>query len=253
MISRRVWHVRDKWKRHLALVPNRSVARHIPPTRLLGRSSLREYLNRYNVVFVKPVFGSFGNNILKVSKQGQSVLIQRERRVRSYKTEQVPEVVFRHAGRRPFLIQKGVRLAQIGGKPIDFRLLLLRPNNEWLVMGIMGKIAESNRAVTNFNHGGKPVGYERAMQLAGFAPQDIRRIKSEMTRIGLSAARTFQRRYKHCRRMGIDFAVDRDGRLWILEVNTNPYYDLFRYHRDRSLHGTIDRYMKQIGRLQSNR
>lgn len=253
MISKKVWHVKDKWKRHLALVPNRRVARHIPPTKLLGRKSLRDYLERYNVLFVKPVFGSFGNNILKATKKRQSVLVQRERRVVTLNKAQAEDRIMRHAGGRPYLIQKGISLLKIHGQPIDFRLLLLRPKDKWLTMGIMGKMAGGNRVVTNFNHGGKPVGFEKAMRTAGFTDEEIRWTQGEMIRLGLSAARTFQAKYRHCRRMGIDFAVDTEGRIWIIEVNTNPFYDLFRYHRNKGLHGTIDRYMKQIQRIQSNR
>jgi hypothetical protein len=253
LISKRLWHVRDKWKRQLGLVRNRRVARHLPPTKLLGRESLKAYLERYKVVFVKPVYGSFGNNIMKVTKNNGSYMVQRERRLERVAPERVAARVFQHTGGRPFLIQKGVTLLRINGHPIDFRLLLLKPEDKWLVMGIMGKVATANRIVTNFNHGGRPIGFEQALRSAGWREENIKRTQSEMIRIGRAAAGTFSSRYKYCRRMGIDFALDTEGRIWILEVNTNPFYDLFRYHRDKSLHGRIGRYMKQIGRLQSNR
>lgn len=254
MISKSRWHVRDKWKRHLALVGNRQVVRHIPPTRLLtGKRSLSEYLERYRTVFVKPSFGSFGNNIIKITKAGKDYLVQREKTIRRVPKDRIASVVTGHTKGKPFLLQKGVTLMTVNGKPLDFRLLLLRPDAEWLVMGIMGKIAGDNRIVTNFNHGGKPIGFEAALHKAGIGPERAARIRKDMYRIGLAASRTFNSRYKHCRRMGIDFALDTEGRLWIIEVNTNPYYELFRYHKNRSLYGTIGRYMKRIGRFQTKR
>lgn len=253
MISKKRWHIKDKWLRHLALARNPRVSRHLPPTRLLKRRSLRVYLGRYSEVFVKPVFGSFGNNILKVTKGNGVYLVHRERRVEQVEPERIAGRVLRHAGTNPYLIQKGIPLLRIGGRPVDFRLLLLKPGRRWQVMGIMGKIAAGNRIVTNYNHGGKPVGFKEALRRAGWNEARIRRTEQEMVRIGRAAARTFKSRYKHCRRLGIDYALDAAGRLWILEVNTNPYYDLFRFHENKRLYGRIDRYMKQIGKLQSDR
>lgn len=253
MISRRQWHIRDKWQRHLSLVGNRRVAGYLPPTNKLGRESLMAYLERYKTVYVKPVYGSFGNNILKVTKENAGYRVQQERRVEQVAPERIAARVLRHARNRPFLIQKGVTLLMNNGHPVDFRLLLLKPGDKWLIMGIMGKVAGGNRIVTNYNHGGRPISFGEALQATGWSMEKKKRIQAEMSEIGKAAAVTFSSRYKYCRRMGIDFALDTDGRLWILEVNTNPFYELFRHHPNKNLYGLIDRYMKQIARQQAGR
>ncbi|MDQ1913358.1 YheC/YheD family protein [Paenibacillus sp. GD4] len=250
MIRKRQWHVKDKWSRHLGLVGHRGLARHIPPTRPLSRSSLSTYLSKYRVNYVKPVFGSFGNRIMKVTKSGSQYLVQREQQAQLVAPKKISKIVFGHTRGGRFLIQKGVSLVKVKGHPADFRLLMLKPKDKWLCMGIMGKVASGTRIVTNYNHGGKAIRFRDSLRLAGLSPKQIRQVQAQMIRVGFMAARKFEKRYKHCRRLGIDFGIDSQRRVWIIEVNTNPFYELFRHHEDRTLYRKIDRYMKIIKREQ---
>lgn len=253
MITRRQWHVRDKWKRHLALAGRPKIARHIPPTLFLSKRSLKQFLGRYESVFVKPVYGSFGNNIIKISRYHRKFRIHRESRVQIVARRQVPGIVFRHARRKRFMIQKGIALLRINTRPIDYRVLLLRPGGNWNIMGFMGKVATGNRIVTNYNHGGRPINFQRSLRLAGWSQGDISRVQRNMYRLCMTAARSFSSRYKHCRRLGIDLALDTGKNIWILEVNTNPSFDLFKHHHDRSLYRKIAKTMHAIRKFQSKR
>lgn len=253
MISKRQWHIPDKWKRHLGLVGDRRVRRHIPATRLLNRSNLNLFLRRYSDVFIKPVTGSFGNHILRIRKLRRGYTVQGENRVRRVSSEGIVRAVYRHTGRRRFMLQKGVSILKVKGRPVDFRVLLLRPRQKWLYMGTMGKMASAGRVVTNYNHGGKAVRVKEVLREAGYGNSDIRRMENAMVQISRTAAVAFNRKHKHCRRLGIDIAIDRAGRAWILEVNTNPFYQLFRKHQDKRLYGMIHSTMRTIRSKQSDR
>ena len=252
MISKSRWHVRDKWKRHLALAGHGRLMQHIPPTKLLNRANLRQFLQRYNVLFLKPVHGSFGNNIIKVTRRRRAFLVHHENRVQRVLPGNLARHLARRVNGRRYLLQKGVSLIRVNGRPADFRVLLLKPGSRWEVMGTMGKVATGNRIVTNFNHGGRPMRLREALRRAGWNDRDIQRVRMRMYQVGLMAARQFNRRYTHCRRLGIDFAIDMNKRIWILEVNTNPFYELFRFHENRHLYAKIHGYMKRIRMLQSD-
>ncbi|XEC97375.1 YheC/YheD family protein [Paenibacillus tarimensis] len=250
MIKRRHWHIRNKIRRHRALTGDRRLLRNLPPTRLLNRKSLKTCLQKYKVIYVKPVYGSFGNKIMKLSRIRNHYVVRNEQKVRTVRANRISSVVFRHTRGRPFMIQKGISLQHVNGYPVDYRLLMLKPANSWLMMGIMGKQASGNRIVTNYNHGGKPIQFRQSLLSLGWTARQINNIQAKMVRIGLIAARQFARRYKHCRRLGIDLAIDTEKRLWIIEVNTNPLYDLFRHHENPTLYRRIDRYMKEIKKRQ---
>lgn len=246
MIARRLWHIRNKWRRHLGLTGSRTVRRHIPQTSLLSERTLAQYLGRYREVYVKPVFGSYGNRILKVSRRRDGYVIHREQRVARVGRADLRRTVFRHARSGRYLIQRGVQLIKVGNRPVDFRVLLLRPHDRWQLMGIMGKQAAGNHIVTNYSHGGRPLRLEAALRSAGWSAAEAAGTRREMERLSMSAAEQFIRRFPHCRRMGVDIALDTNKRPWILEVNTNPQYELFRHHANRALYGRIDRMTKAI-------
>lgn len=253
MIARRLWHIRDKWQRRLGLTGNRTVRRHIPPTSLLNGRTLAMYLGRYREVYVKPVYGSYGNRIMKVARGRDGFLIHREQSVQRIGRNAVRQAVFRHVRGGRYLVQQGVQLIRIDGRPVDFRVLLLRPNDRWQLMGIMGKQASGNRIVTNYSHGGKPLRLEDALRRAGWTAREAAETRRRMERLSMAAAQQFIRRFPHCRRMGVDIALDTNKRPWILEVNTNPQYELFRHHANRTLYGRIDRITRSIRARQSQR
>jgi len=254
LLRKRYWHVKNKWKRHQSLTGHPVLKRHLPPTRLLRPGTLRSFLRKYDIVYVKPVYGSFGNRILRISRGGRSYFLRYERRTERIPTERaVAKRVYRHAGRRRYHLQKGIRLLTLGGHPVDFRVLLLRPGEKWQVMGIIGKAATGGRVVTNYQHGGRPVRFRETLRQVGWSERDIQDAKARIERLCLLAAAQFNKRHKHCRRLGVDIGLDRDKRIWFIEVNTNPYYELFRHHENRALYGKIDRLMKRISAVQSNR
>jgi hypothetical protein len=241
LISKRNWHVRDKWKRHLALAGNRQLSMHIPPTQLFNSKRVSDYFKRYRIVFLKPVNGTFGNNIVKVTQGKGNYLVHREKMVKRVAPNQITGELIRSVRGRPYLVQKGVPLLTIKGQPIDFRVLVLKPDKRWDIMGTMGKVASANRIVTNYNHGGRPIRVGEALRQVGWTQKEISNIQARMNRVSLLAARTFNQRYPHCRRLGIDIAIDANKRIWILEVNTNPFFELFRFHENKQLYGKIKR------------
>lgn len=254
MLRKRYWHVKNKWKRHVSLIGHPILRDHLPPTRLLRRSTLRKFLKKYGVVYVKPVFGSFGNRILRIAKRSGGYVLHDEKKTERFSSrKKLMKRVFRHTRSQRFHIQRGIRLVRLGGHPVDFRVLLLRPGSKWKLMGIMGKAATGGRVVTNYQHGGRAVRFGDTLRKAGWSNEEIRRAKAEIERLSLVAARRFGRRFRHCRRLGIDVGLDQDKRIWFIEVNTNPFYELFRHHEDRALYGRIDRLMRRIASKQSDR
>jgi glutathione synthase/RimK-type ligase-like ATP-grasp enzyme len=253
VVSKSTWHLRDKWKRHLALIGIRGLSRHIPPTKLLNKGNLTKFLKRYKVIFVKPVYGAFGKNVTKITLDEDVGIVQRESKKKEVPLEAIPRLVRRHVGNQRYMIQKGVSLIEINGRPVDYRILLLRTDEKWNIMGVMGKVATGNRIVTNFSHGGRPIQFKKSLLRADCSEEEIDLLKTRMYRLALIAARKFTQRYKHCRKLGIDMALDKQKKIWILEVNTSPGFNLFKYHEDQTLYGRIKRDMKRIGKLQSKK
>lgn len=237
----------SKWLKHMILSKDPALHPHLPETLLFNESNLLVLLNKYPAVFVKPIFGTGGRGVIKAVRLGSKCKVQ----IATQKTELPISRVYsfikkRISGTR-CIVQKGVDLASVDGHPVDFRVLLLKPETEWKFMGIMGKVAMKHRIVTNHCRGGRPIllkeALVRSLNLEEKACKDIAR---DMESLGLRIAAALQRKFKVINELGLDIAVDNQQKLWLIEANTRPHYELFRYHENPDLYNHIHRTIRTL-------
>jgi len=143
--------------------------------------------------------------------------------------------VRRRIGTQPYMVQQGIRVLQYHGRPFDFRIMV-QPNEKrkWKVSGIFGRVARPKQIVTNRSQGGKILPAEALLRpyLGRY------RVKLYLNALfGLShrTARQFHRAYPKVRELGVDIALDRRLKPWILEVNTRPAVTGFTRLRDKRM------------------
>ncbi|MCL6452534.1 MAG: YheC/YheD family protein [Alicyclobacillus sp.] len=209
------------------------IRRLLPDTRRFSRSNLAEMLRRYGMVYVKPSGGSRGVGIMKVWRVERQVYVKHTiRATRSFdQLDAAVAYVDRHRGGRPYIVQQGVDLARVGGRPFDIRVMMqrTRPGGPWRYSGMVAKLAGAGSVVTNvaLSHGTVlevPVALRRAF---GWNRERVAETVAALEQLGHRAARRMDA-YQPYRELGLDVAVDRRGRLWLLEENTGPSHRLFR-------------------------
>ncbi len=245
---RKSWHLKNKWQRHLALSRGDAVRRYLPETALLNIQTARKFLDRYQVVFIKPVFGSYGNGVAKISRTKRSYRVQSGLKVKYFDSRtQVIKTMLKLAGSKKFLIQQGIDLLSVNQRPIDFRVMYFKPYNRWLNVGIAGKVAAPNKIVTNYRNGGSFISLKQALRRTNY-PLDkhFDQVNREIRNVCRNVAFQFGGTYRKSRRLGIDIGVDKQLKPWILEINTRPQYELFRHHPNKRLYHTIDKFTNHI-------
>ncbi|GIP41289.1 hypothetical protein J31TS4_45690 [Paenibacillus sp. J31TS4] len=242
-------HIASKWVKHTLLARDPYLRGHLPKTRLLTKRTFYRYLKRYSSIYLKPVYGTHGNGIVKIQKNRGRYLVQSGRSKRYYRSRESVAYALSGLFRRPYLIQKGVHMLKLGKRPVDFRMLMLKPDRNWIHLGVIGKRAAPKKVVTNLNSGGRAVSVYRVLVKGkGYSHRSYGRTLGTFERIGRQVARTFSHRYPRVRKLGLDLAVDRSHRTWILEANTNPGFQLFRRHPDPGLYSRIARIYRDIRR-----
>jgi glutathione synthase/RimK-type ligase-like ATP-grasp enzyme len=192
-----------------------------------GLSQLQKMLGRYPTVYIKPIYGSLGKGIVRFAREGSSIAVHSSAMNgtirKSYST--LPLAYSSIAGtlrKGKFQIQQGIRLIKAGGRPIDFRALVQRDRSgEWTVTSIVGRIAGGNHFVSNLARGGTLTTAKDALAKSG-----LRSKKSALEglrKAAIDIAQGIEAQVKgHYAELGIDLAVDSNGRVWLLEVNTKP-------------------------------
>ncbi|KEO84926.1 YheC/YheD family protein [Tumebacillus flagellatus] len=233
-----------KWGcwRFFAKVPE--IRKYLPSTAVLTESSLRRYLEKYGSVYVKPSAGWGGRGITKVWKRadgGYAFVVERGKAVHSDTMAQLYRKL--HRRQRPgivYIVQQGIQLAKIDGRAYDIRLMMMRVHGRWEYVGMLAKVAGKNSVITNVARGqGYVADIDTALRKSlGLSEKKRSALKKEMIALGHRTVKRFED-WKHYSQIGLDLAVDVNGRLWMIEENTGPAHSLFAKLKDQRMYRRI--------------
>lgn len=224
----------DKTEVFQALRRDRNVHVYLPESYLFKNfAMLKTMCKKYSTVFLKPITGSLGKGIIKITHGeggGYSCSLTSLSGVKrlSYPTlTQLFQSISGKMKQRRYQIQQGLRLMETGGRPVDFRALVQRNlQGQWAVTSVVARIAASNTFVSNLARGGSlsPVGEAVARSSL---PSSIKSgISAKLRAAALDIAKSVESNIEgHFAELGVDLAVDASGRVWLLEVNSKPSKD----------------------------
>jgi len=257
LINRKGVHIASKWAKTIAIRRDPAVARYVPETRRMTERTLGQMLNRYGMVYVKPVAGTFGQGVMRVERTSGSPLPYSSHAGTNKRRFASLGALYRHIGRtkrrRPYLVQRGIHLLRTNGRRFDVRVMAQKnPAGAWESTGIIARVAGRGKVVTNYHNGGRPVAVGALLRPklgARLAAHTEARLRS----LGLRSAKTLARAYPRINMVGADIGLDRQLRPWIIELNTSPDPYLFRHLKDKSTHRKVMRYARLLGRIPSAR
>jgi hypothetical protein len=243
--------VASKWKKHVVLLQDSSIRDFLPATEPFNRKTLRKYVKKYSIVFVKPTFGTGGHGIMRIAKKNKKYLLQSGVKKKGFRhKEELIRTVNKKVKKNTYIVQQGIDLLSIHKRPVDFRVLMVKPYEEWEYMGVIGKQAARKKMVTNHCQGGKPIMIHRALRKGrGLSREQTKEMKKRLKKASRSICQILNKKFPHLRELGLDFGIDNNERIWLLEANTKPMFRLFRHHRDKSLYPKIYKYVKRIRTL----
>jgi len=212
----------SKWLKTNTLLSNAYIARHIPSSRLYNASNLHRMISKFGMVVVKPVRGAGGIGVIKIEEIGKTYRVTHKSSKRTFSSfESMFRAVNAFRRKRDYLIQKGIHLATIDGRPIDYRVKYVKENGKWTYRSMVGRLARRGLFVTNLCRGGTMMtaaeGIRRSLssRLVGSKKREMRQLTNASTTL-------LESRYPGIGQLGYDYGIDRKGHIWILEVNTRP-------------------------------
>lgn len=253
MINRKGMHIGSKWAKTAAIYRDPAVAPFIPETRRMSERTLGSMLERYGMVYVKPDRGTFGQGVMRIDRARGARLSYGCHAGLSKKRFASLSALYRHIGRtrrrRPYLVQRGVHLLKTQGRRFDIRVMAQKNGaGGWEATGIIARVAQKGKAVTNYHNGGRPTALETLLS-PKLGAAAAKATENRLKRLGLRSAEALARTYPRINMVGADIGLDRELRPWIIELNTSPDPYLFRHLRDKSTHRKVMRYARALGRI----
>lgn len=217
----------DKKQVHETLMRDPHMRNMLPETYPYHPNRIRNMLMRHGTLYLKPTNGSLGSGIIRLSRIGRFIVCQyataNGTTTRSYRDIATAIAQLNRRVKGSFyLIQQGLRLVTSKGRPVDFRVLVQKNlHGNWAVTSVVGRIANDQHIVSNLARGGT---VRKASDIVAELDPDQPKLPiSKIRSTALDVANTFEQLADgHYAELGIDLAVDKTGKIWLLEINSKP-------------------------------
>lgn len=182
--------------------------KHIPEM-TTDRSKVKDMLNTYGSVYVKPDTGSFGRGIEKITSLDKNYT-------------------------KGTVYQRTVDLIRQDDAIVDFRVHLVKNGtNIWDIVCFCAKKAGKGNNTTHFRTGGKRIDYREVINYF---------LKQRIENIALETAIELERTLSEVSEMAIDIGVDTKCNIFIFEVNSKPGFHAFNEDEKEAYAKTLGGY-----------
>jgi hypothetical protein len=218
-----------------------------------------EWLDRYPTLYLKPLHGSSGQGILEVAPSRKGRYAVRAAKFSNTKQPldvemtrpELTRLIRRECRRRPFLLQQGIDLLHIDDGKIDLRTHLQRNRaGEWEQVALIVKRGQPHSIVSNYHAGGSRHDWDWLQDWARRERIPLPK-RDEVLALSDRIARAYTEKAPHLASLGLDLGIDRQARLWLLDVNARPgrnILDADQIARCAELHAEFAAYLLQLKR-----
>lgn len=210
---------------HGLLEQNGELHRYLPAT-ASGLSGLKEMMEEYPDLILKPCRGSIGAGVMRLTR------VSPQRWIWSYQPsgtnewistfvdqDNLPKALRTRFARVHYLVQERIPLAEIGGRPFDLRVTVQRGwGGEWQVTGMFAKVAEAGSFVSNIARGGEALNAAAVLNQV-FSGETAARISMSVMALSLTIARELAQSLPGLADIGLDIGVTRDKKIYFIECN----------------------------------
>ncbi|QGQ96474.1 YheC/YheD family protein [Paenibacillus psychroresistens] len=248
----------SKWKMHRFYAKKPAFAKHLPHSASFSSRSLAKFMKKYKNVYIKATHQHTGRGIIKAWKinRGYRFIKVRGRARFSPTIKHLYKKIRKVGGSRSYIIQRTIKLARINGRTFDIRVMMMRNRRrKWKYAGIIAKVSGSGSVVSNVLRGrGYALGLKKALKKSlNWNATKSAKIKKQLIRLSKKIIRYSDKYPFYSYQSGIDLAIDKKGRIWIIEVNLhNPSHGLFKdkdkkaYKRIGHLYSSYRRHNKRV-------
>lgn len=235
---------KDKWAKYKYLYDSSAIRPYLPYTDLFSENSFRQFIKNYGAVIVKPRGGSRGRNVFQVKSKGHDLFqIHIEKKKVLLRGDEVYDYLRRRVGSDgSYIVQERISRAKIRGRPFDLRVIIQRwsGSTQWMVTARIAKLAGKGYIVSNITRSnGRLMRLSKAIRRSTISHRSEENIKKDINAIALLCAEKLRWYFPDHRIFGLDMALDRNGRVWIIEANLYPSMSHFVKLPDQSLYRRI--------------
>ncbi|WP_186786139.1 YheC/YheD family protein [Paenibacillus agilis] len=243
----RIRRVRSKLKKSAAIDKHAGLKVFQPETTSFSPENLYQMLYKHTMLYIKPEGGTGGAGIIRVGLINHSASYLLQKDTFSERWDQFDQLYGRlthFIGKKKYLIQQGIHLLTHNKRPLDLRIMVQRNKGDaWEMTGMLARVAAPRKVVTNYHRGGTL--HQVDSVLKQYAdPNRLQELKKQLEQNALLTAKHLNKHFPTLIELGIDIGLDKQLKPWILEVNTQPDKNIFRFHANKKLYSKMMSYVR---------
>jgi glutathione synthase/RimK-type ligase-like ATP-grasp enzyme len=222
--------LKGKWSVHKVLIKHPFISAHLPKTNpLRNPSQLFHWFKEHPSVVIKPESGSHGKGVLVITKTTAAEYSLRGRNMQNQiVSNRFPNSLNLYhwlidfIGERRYLIQRYLHLQTEQGVAYDIRILMQKGSNgQWNQTGMATRVGEPTSITSNL-HGGGTATEVLPWLTAQFDANYAQAILVKINALSALIPPFLEQHFGRLAELGLDIGVDRNGGIWIIEVNSKP-------------------------------
>jgi glutathione synthase/RimK-type ligase-like ATP-grasp enzyme len=193
---------------------------------IASSAQIESFLDRADIVFLKPRAGNRGNQIFVIRKQSDGLSLKyydqgNQRLFSPVSLEAAMSVVDAAAGDKNYIIQEGVESVRFEGAVFDVRVVMVNDGKKWHSI-IETRLAPQDSDLSNIYQGGSiRVAEDLLAEL--FGSEAALRVEAELRRLSQVVSEHLDSRFpKGLIEIGLDFVLDAEEGIHLVEVNAKP-------------------------------
>lgn len=221
----------DKYDLYKKLSQYEEIREHLPETILFTHPRDLQFIKNNYVTYIKRCISSNGRNISKLEKIPNKGYIYScftskvvKQNIKLF--SDVVRIINKIYPRNRTIIQKGIDLPSWNGRNIDMRATVQRNGQgELEITSIVARVALKDSPVTSTRTGSDCYRFEEFLEKSIESKEVIAKLRQRVNDFLLNIYRCTEKAYGEFGEIGIDFALDKDGKIWFIECNAKPAKD----------------------------
>lgn len=217
------------------------LSKYLPATEIYTDPlQLKLWLKQYSSIILKPINGSLGVGVMKVTKNDDlSLCVEGRGKLNTPFTSNFKNfpafIRFLQSNMQnwKYLIQPYLRLTTKEGIPFDIRLLVQKNSSgKWVTTGKAIRMGAKHSITSNLHGGGKAIAFEKFCY-QNYSSADIDDISIHLSTIEKWLPEYLEKVHGPLLELGIDVGIDMSRKVWLIEVNSKPGRQIFEQLNDK--------------------
>lgn len=221
----------NKWNIHKHLFKSPQLKPYLLPTvPAINTNTVMRMLKKYRSIMLKPLNGSRGKGIMKLSFDAHGFTLEENEKVlQRFSGAEFGPILSSILLKERFLVQKWVDIRDHHGSVYDIRVLMQKNGSgHWVLTGMGIRQGSQEKITSNLTGGGQAFPVLPFLK-EQFSPSAAKELHSKLEHISYLIPGYLERSYgKRLVELGLDIAIDRNSDIWIIEVNIKPGRTLWR-------------------------